>query len=115
MNNKGYLAIRHTQKEFLNKKYYGTKSPDITFPNFRNLSKAYNINYLKVKNEKRLDLIIKKIKKLKGPVICELCTNPESQSLFKQGYKTNKDGTFSPMELSEMYPFVNAPIANTNN
>ena len=115
VNNKGYLAIRHTQKEFLNKKYYGTKSPDITFPNFKNLSKAYNINYLKVKNEKKLDLIIKKIRKLKGPIICELCTNPDSQSLFKQGYKTNKDGTFSPMELSEMYPFVNSPVANTNN
>lgn len=115
VNNKGYLAIRHTQKEFLNKKYYGTKSPDITFPNFKNLSKAYNINYLKVKNEKKLDLIIKKIQKLKGPIICELCTNPDSQSLFKQGYKTNKDGTFSPMELSEMYPFVNSPVANTNN
>ncbi len=59
--------------------------------------------------------IIKKLSNDKGPVVCELFSNPNSQSLFKQGYKTNKDGTFSPMELSEMYPFVNAPIANTNN
>ena len=115
INNQGYLAIRHTQKEFLNKKYLGTKSPDITFPKFKDLSKAYNIKYKNLKNEKNLNKEIKKIVKIKGPLICELFTNPDSQSLFKQGYRTNKDGTFSPMELSEMYPFVGTPIANTNN
>tara|TARA_Y100001958_G_C21245091_1_gene574560 strand:+ start:1209 stop:2942 length:1734 start_codon:yes stop_codon:yes gene_type:complete len=115
VNNKGYLAIRHTQKEFLNKKYIGTQSPDITFPNFKKLSKAYNLKYIKVKNDRNMIKIIKKLSNDKGPVVCELFSNPNSQSLFKQGYKTNKDGTFSPMELSEMYPFVNAPIANTNN
>ena len=26
----------------------------------------------------------------------------------------NLDGTFSPMTLEEMYPFVNKPISNTN-
>ena len=57
----------------------------------------------------------KKILKMKGPLMCELFTNPNAQSLFKQGYKENTDGTFSPMELSEMYPFVGTPIANTNN
>ena len=36
-------------------------------------------------------------------------------SLFKQGYKENKDGTFSPQPLSEMYPFLDFSIANTNN
>ena len=27
----------------------------------------------------------------------------------------NYNGTFSPMPLSEMYPFANKPISNTNN
>ena len=59
--------------------------------------------------------IIRKLKNTKGPIVCEIFANPNSQSLFKQGYKTNLDGTFAPMELSEMYPFVNSPVANTNN
>ena len=115
VNNKGYLAIRHTQKEFLNKKYLGTKSPDITFPNFKKLVTAYKIKYAGIKNEQDTKKIIKKLKNTKGPIVCEIFANPNSQSLFKQGYKTNLDGTFAPMELSEMYPFVNSPIANTNN
>ncbi len=115
VNNKGYLAIRHTQKEFLNKKYLGTKSPDITFPNFKKLVTAYKIKYAGIKNEQDTKKIIKKLKNTKGPIVCEIFANPNSQSLFKQGYKTNLDGTFAPMELSEMYPFVNSPVANTNN
>ncbi len=115
VNNKGYLAIRHTQKEFLNKKYIGTQSPDITFPDFKKLVTAYKIKYLSIKNDKYTKKIIKKLKQAKGPIVCELFTNPDSQSLFKQGYRTNLDGTFAPMELSEMYPFVNTPVANTNN
>ena len=49
VNNNGYAAIRHTQKEFLNKKYIGTLPPnDISFPNFMKLSKAFNIKYIKI-------------------------------------------------------------------
>jgi acetolactate synthase I/II/III large subunit len=115
VNNKGYLAIRHTQKEFLSKKYYGTMSPDITFPNFKKLANAYNLKYLKITKHAGLEKNIDKLIKHKGPIICELMTDPESVSLFKQGYKKNDNGLFEPMNLSEMYPFVNNPVANTNN
>jgi len=48
-------------------------------------------------------------------VVCELIVDENQDSLFKQGYKENKDGTFSPQPLSEMYPFLDFSIANTNN
>ena len=115
VNNKGYLAIRHTQKEFLKEKYLGTKSPDITFPNFKKLTKAYNLKYFNIKNDKNIEEIIKKINRTKGPIVCELSTSPNSQSLFKQGYKKLDNGGFAPMDLKEMFPFAESPIANTNN
>ena len=51
VNNNGYLAIRHTQKEFLNSKFYGTH-PDwkLTMPSFEKVSKSFGIKYLKIKN-----------------------------------------------------------------
>ena len=79
------------------------------------LSKAFNIKYLKVDNNRKASELIKKIQKLKGPVIIDLIIDQNQESLFKQGYKKNIDGTFSPMQLSEMFPFVDKPIANTNN
>ena len=117
VNNKGYLAIRHTQKEFLKAKYLGTSAPDITFPNFEKLSKAYDLKYIKIKKDNDTDIneTIKKINKINGPIVCELFTDPDSQSLFKQGYKRIENGTFAPMDLSEMFPFVKSPISNTNN
>ena len=53
VNNNGYLAIRHTQKEFLNSRYYGTH-PDwnLTMPSFEKVSKSFNLKYEKLSNIK---------------------------------------------------------------
>jgi len=116
VNNNGYAAIRHTQKEFLNKKYIGTLPPnDISFPNFMKLSKAFNIKYIKIDTNDKANKLIKNIQKLKGPIIIDLIVDQNQEALFKQGYKKNIDGTFFPMPLSEMFPFVDKPISNTNN
>ena len=116
VNNNGYLAIRHTQKEFLNKKYIGTLPPkDISFPNFEKLAKAFDIKHVKIRKNSEMKNFLKKTNSIKGPLICEIFTNEDQDSLFKQGYKKNLNMTYSPVDLSEMYPFVEKPIANTNN
>ena len=116
VNNNGYLAIRHTQKEFLNKRYRGTLPPyDISFPNFQKLAKSFKIKYLKIKSPKKAEEFAKKINVHKGPIIVDLIVDENQSTLFKQGYKKNINGTFAPMDLSEMYPYVDIPIANTNN
>ena len=116
VNNNGYLAIRHTQKEFLNSKFYGTH-PDwkLTMPSFEKVSKSFGIKYLKIKNKNDYLKNKKKLLSIKGPVVCEVMVDENQESLFKQGYKTNNDGTFSPQPLSEMHPFLSSPVANTNN
>jgi acetolactate synthase I/II/III large subunit len=116
VNNNGYLAIRHTQKEFLKSKFYGTH-PDwkLTMPSFEKVTKSFGLNYIKLKNKNDLIKNLTKIKNFKGPTVCELITDENQDSLFKQGYKSNNDGTFTPQPLSEMYPFLDKYIANTNN
>ena len=116
VNNNGYAAIRHTQKEFLQKKYIGTLPPkDISFPSFHKLAKAFKIKYKKINTKKISDKFISKINNLSGPIIVDLIVDEDQETLFKQGYMKNKNSTFSPMPLSEMYPFMDKPIANTNN
>jgi acetolactate synthase I/II/III large subunit len=116
VNNNGYLAIKHTQKEFLNKRYIGTQAPkDISFPDFKDLAKAFKIKHIKLRKNSEIENFIKKSSTIKGPLICEIITSDEQDSLFKQGYKKNINNTYSPVDLSEMYPFVEKPIANTNN
>lgn len=116
VNNNGYLAIRHTQKEFLNSKFYGTH-PDwkLTMPSFKKVVMSFGLNYIKISNKNDLKKNLKKILKFNNPTVCELIVDENQDSLFKQGYKSNNDGTFSPQPLSEMYPFLEKYLANTNN
>jgi acetolactate synthase-1/2/3 large subunit len=116
INNNGYLAIRHTQREFLNKRYFGTHPEwKLKMPNFEKLIKGFGVKYLKIQNHNNYNKIIKRAVLETGPVVLEVMTDQNQESLFKQGYKSNLDGTFSPMDLSEMHPFLKKPIANTNN
>jgi acetolactate synthase-1/2/3 large subunit len=116
INNNGYLAIRHTQKEFLKKKYYGTyPKGNLTMPNFQSVVKAFGLSYIKVEKYSQIKSAINYILKNQTPKVCEIIADEEQSSLFKQGYKSNPNGTFTPQPLSEMHPFLNTPIANTNN
>ncbi|MDA7697777.1 thiamine pyrophosphate-binding protein [Candidatus Pelagibacter sp.] len=116
VNNRGYLAIRHTQKEFLKARYYGTHPKwNLTMPSFEKVSKSFGIKYLKLKSRADYLKNEKKLINFKGPMICELMVDENQETLFKQGYKANEDGTFTPHPLSEMHPFLSIPIANTNN
>lgn len=116
VNNNGYLAIRHTQKEFLNERYFGTHPSDgISFPDFSKLAKAFKIKYKKIDTIEKSKKFLKSCNKISGPIIIDLIVDENQPALFKQGYKKNKDGSFAPSDLSEMYPFVKIPVANTNN
>jgi acetolactate synthase-1/2/3 large subunit len=116
VNNNGYLAIRHTQKEFLNERYFGTHPSDgISFPNFSKLAKAFKIKYRKIDTLKKSSDFLRYANTITGPIIIDLIVDENQPALFKQGYKQNNDGSFAPSDLSEMYPFIKVPMANTNN
>lgn len=105
INNNGYLAIRHTQSEFLSGKLYGTH-PDwsLEMPSIEKLSKGFDIPFCRLDNKKDTEEVIDKLLNYDGPVICEVVVDEDVQELFKQGYKSNEDGTFSPLSLNEMQP-----------
>jgi acetolactate synthase-1/2/3 large subunit len=107
INNNGYLAIRHTQKEFLGGRYYGTHPEwGLTFPDFEKVSEAFDISYLQLSDPLNIDEVIKKAIHHKGPLLLEVKVSENQESLFKQGYRTNPDNTFTPLPLSEMAPFI---------
>ena len=105
INNNGYLAIRHTQSEFLSGRLYGTH-PDwsLQMPSIEKLSRGFDIPFFKINKKEDTIQIVDTLLKFSGPVICEVVTDEDVSELFKQGYKANNDGTFSPLPLSEMQP-----------
>ena len=116
INNNGYLAIRHTQKEFLKEKYYGTNPKgNLTMPNFKSVVKAFGLDYIKVERYNQIKSAINYILNQQTPTVCEIITDEEQSSLFKQGYRKVADGRFEPQNLAEMHPFFEKSVSNTNN
>ncbi len=107
INNNGYLAIRHTQKEFLGARYFGTHPEwNLAMPSIEKLAYAFDIPYVKLNTADRLEEIVDSVLGTDGPVICEVVVDEEQEVLFRQSYKANADGTFSPQPLSSMRPEI---------
>ncbi len=103
INNNGYLAIRHTQKDFLGERYYGTHPKwNLEMPSIRKIAAAFDIPYVLLDKAEEMDNTISALIKTSGPVICEVVVDESQDVLFKQGYQANDDGTFSPQALFEM-------------
>jgi acetolactate synthase-1/2/3 large subunit len=116
VNNNGYLAIRNTQKEFLSGRFFGTHPKwNLEMPNFKNIIQAFGLKYTKISKLNDIDNKINKLISSKGPIVCEVFTDENQSPLFKQGYKKISHNLFEPQSLSEMYPFVDKPLSNTNN
>lgn len=116
INNNGYLAIRNTQKEFLSGRFFGTHPKwNLEMPNFKNIIQAFKLRYTKISKLNDIDNKINKLISSKGPIVCEIITDENQSPLFKQGYKKISQNSFEPQPLSEMFPFVDKPLSNTNN
>ena len=103
INNNGYLAIRHTQKDFLGGRFYGTH-PEwrLEMPSIQKIAAAFDIPYVLLDKADETEITIEALTKTSGPVICEVIVDDNQEVLFKQGYQANGDGTFSPQPLFEM-------------
>lgn len=107
LENNGYVAIRTTQSSFFNKRFVG-ESPvsGVTFPNFKGISQAFGIKYVKIENETDLDNQICEVLKYNGPVVCEIAMDP-NQSLFpKVSSMRLPDGKMISKPIERMAPFL---------
>ena len=106
-NNNGYLSIRATQKKFFEGREIGTdKNSGISFPEIKNIAKAYGIKYFLAREVSELDTVLKDVMDYTGPVICEIIC-PENQEIVPAVSSLKKDnGTMVSKPLEDMYPFL---------
>ena len=109
INNNGYLAIRHTQSQFLEKRYYGTSpfNDGLQIPEISDIAKTFNFEYLKLDNSSDFNAILKKGLEHNNHTIIEIFASPSHSNLFSASFTDNNDGTFSPNDIHQMIPFDN--------
>lgn len=106
-NNKGYLLIRHTQKNFCSGRMIG-ESPQngVSFPDLKKIAKAYGINYMKISKKYNLDDKIEQLKEAKSAMICEIMM-PEEQLLIPRiASKMLNNGAMVSMPYDDMFPYL---------
>ena len=106
-SNGGYLTIKQTQILGFKGRIMGAdKSSGLSFPNYKEISKAHKIDYIKIKNHKELRNKLNKILKNKKSIICELIMNPDEEQIPKAINRRDSSGKSIPTEFEDMYPFL---------
>ena len=114
-NNSGYLSIKSTQKRFFEGRKIGA-GPDsgLTFPEIKDIAKAYKLPFKKVSKAKKLSESLQWLKSFNGPGILEVICPPEQEIIPTAASKTLDDGSMVSTPLEDMYPFLDEDEFNKN-
>jgi acetolactate synthase-1/2/3 large subunit len=84
INNQGYGIIKQFQELYLKTRYEATiPSKGVTNPDFRKISKAYNISYNEINSNREIDKILIKVLKSKKSEFINIFVNPNQQIIPK--------------------------------
>ena len=78
LNNSGYGIIKQFQELYLSKRFEAS-GKGVTNPNFKNISKAYGINYTEIKNHSEINLKLEKVLKSNKPEFINVIIKPDQK------------------------------------
>jgi acetolactate synthase I/II/III large subunit len=106
-NNRGYLLIRHTQKNFCSGRLIGESAETgVGFPDFSKIAAAFDIHYIRIENLAQMDAKLQELREHKGPVICEIMNPPWQLLIPRVASKQMEDGSMVAMAYDDMFPFL---------
>ena len=80
MNNKGYGLIKQTQETWLKSNYAGVDSKSgLSLPDNSRIADSYGIKNIIIKNNSDVRNKLKKVYKMKGPVLIDVRIDPKSR------------------------------------
>ena len=115
LNNRGYVSIFQTQKNFFNGEEVGA-GPDsgVNMPSFEKLSLGFSIAYQRCDSHDTLDDMILTAMSWDGPVICEIILDEKVPFAPKLSSRQLSDGSMVSSSLEDMAPFLPREIFEEN-
>lgn len=112
INNGGYLTMKLMQKKNF-KKFIGADSKSgLSLPDLLNVAKSFGFETTKISNEKNIKRKLLKLISNNKACVCEIITPPMQELVPRVQTQMNKDGSFEPAMLDNMYPFMKKGIVN---
>jgi acetolactate synthase-1/2/3 large subunit len=106
VNNNAYAIIRKRQVELFRGRTIGTDdSNGLSCPNFEEVAKCFNIQYLNASNDEEFKRAFDQAKKLLGPVLIEV-QGVSNQEYIQMARGKNSEGKLVLMPIENQFPFV---------
>jgi acetolactate synthase-1/2/3 large subunit len=112
INNSGYLAIRHTQKQFLDMRYFGTSSNGngIEIPSIESIAKTFAFDYMILTSNDQIEESVEAIAATRCTqkhLIVELVVSPDHVNLFTASFmRATGQNSYTQHDLHLMEPFA---------
>lgn len=106
VNNNAYAIIRKRQVELFRGRTIGTdNSNGLSCPNFEEVAKCFDIQYLKASTVQEFEFAFDQAKKLVGPVLIEV-QGVSNQEYIQMARGKNSEGKLVQMPIENQFPFV---------
>ena len=112
INNGGYLTMKLMQQKNFKKFVGADNNSGLTLPKFLKVAKSFGFKTKKLTNENNLNQNLREIIKSKNAIICEVITPKMQELVPRVQTQMNKDGSFEPAMLDNMYPFLGIEKVN---
>ncbi len=106
-NNGGYLSIRTTQRAFFEGRLVGeSPASGVGIPDFVEVARAYGIESFAIRTHEELTGRIRAALATDGPLLCDVCMDPEQTFVPRVTSKRLSDGRMVSAPLEDMFPFL---------
>ena len=113
LNNNGYGIIKQFQELYLGGRYEAS-GKGVSNPNFKNIAKAFGINYNLIENHKNL-FNLKKILKSKKSEIIEILIKPNQKIIPKLQFGNPLEDMSPLLTRKEFFDNMDIPLSTRNN
>jgi acetolactate synthase-1/2/3 large subunit len=103
LNNSGYSAIRHTQRDFLGNRRFGVSTSDVSYGALEHISRAFGLSYFLIDSPSALAGFAERLRTFTdGVVVCEAMVCSEANTAFSPVLRRDQSGKAMALPYSEM-------------
>ena len=115
-DNEGYGIIKQFQELYLDKRYEATiNKKGVTNPDFKKIATSYGINYNKIVNHKKINLILRKVLKSNTAEFVHILIDPNQKIIPKLEFGKPIEELSPQLKRSELSKNMIIPIINNSN
>lgn len=110
INNNAYAVIRKRMQEMFRNRTIGVDSSDgVGAPNFEDVADCFNFSYVKIETSENLELDMKTVIDMDGPVICEVMAL-EDQDYIASGHTRDSNNRLVARPIEDQKPFMDRQL-----